>query len=305
LITFFTIPKPFEGHTAVIQRNAIQSWIKAVPACEIILCGDDPGISEIAREFDLKHIAAIERNSFGTPLLNSAFHQAQQFSQNPYICYINTDIIMVSDITRAITMIPFKEFLMIGRRWDMDIADPIDFSTPDWKARLEKERADHGTLEPPNAMDYFAFPRGTIGDIPPFAVGRPGWDNWLIYHVRAERNPVVDATQAVTIIHQNHGYNHVPLRRGNAWEGPEGDRNIDLAGGRDKVFTLHDATWVLSQRGLKRALSPDHLKRILPALASLYPRARGLINGITTIISLPKRISASLIRRLNMLFGKQ
>lgn len=305
MLTFFTIPKPFEGHTAIIQRNAIQSWIEAVPACEIILCGDDAGVSEVAREFSLKHVATIERNSFGTPLLNSAFHQARQFSQNPYLCYINTDIIMVSDITKAITMIPFKEFLMIGQRWNMDIEDPIEFSAPDWKARLEEERADRGILEPPTAMDYFVFSRGTIGDIPPFAVGRPGWDNWFIYHVRAEKKPVIDATQTVTIIHQNHGYSHVPLRRGHAWEGPEGDRNIDLAGGRDNVFTLHDATWILTRQGLKKAMTPDHLRRIMPALSILYPRTRMLTSLLATIISLPGRISAAFLRRLNMLLRKQ
>jgi hypothetical protein len=305
LLTFFTIPKPFEGHAAVIQRNAIQSWIKAVPDCEVVLCGDEAGVSDVAREFSLKHIAAVERNSFGTPLLNSAFHLVQQLCLDPFICYINTDIIMVSDITKAIAMIPFPKFLMIGQRWDLDIEDLIDFSSPDWSARLEKERADRGTLQAPNAMDYFVFPRGTIGDIPPFAVGRPGWDNWIIYHARAERKPVIDATQAVKIIHQNHGYNHIPLRRGNAWEGPEGDRNRELVGGQARIFTLHDATWVLSERGLRRSWSPDHLKRLLPAISALYPRTRRLINGMTAIISLPGRVSASLKHRLRMLFSKR
>jgi len=27
-------------------------------------------------------------------------------------------------------------------------------------------------------IDYFVYPKGIMGDIPPFAVGRPGWDIW-------------------------------------------------------------------------------------------------------------------------------
>ena len=53
MITIFTIPKPFKGHINTIQRNAIQSWMQLKPECEIILFGDDYGVSDIAKEFGL------------------------------------------------------------------------------------------------------------------------------------------------------------------------------------------------------------------------------------------------------------
>jgi len=37
MLTLFTIPKAFQGHTGVIQRNAIRSWTLLRPECEIIL----------------------------------------------------------------------------------------------------------------------------------------------------------------------------------------------------------------------------------------------------------------------------
>ncbi len=37
VFTLFTIPKAFHGHTDVIQRNAINSWIRLHLGCEIIL----------------------------------------------------------------------------------------------------------------------------------------------------------------------------------------------------------------------------------------------------------------------------
>lgn len=302
MLTFFTIPKAFEGHTALIQLNAIRSWMKASPSCEIILCGDDPGVEDAAREHSLTHLPGIQRNAYGTPLLNSAFDLVQQTARHRYVCYINTDIILTTDLASTLAMIPFERFLMVGQRWDMDVRASIDFGVHDWMRRLQEDARSHGSLHPPTGSDYFAFPRGTIGDLPAFAVGRPGWDNWFIYHARALGLPVIDATGAVTIIHQNHGYTHVPGKRENAWEGPEGDLNRELMGGRETVFTIHDATWLLGGRGLKRALSSAHLKRILPAMSALHPRFRMIHGGFAFLLSLPGRASAALFHRLSRVF---
>ena len=38
----------------------------------------------------------------------------------------------------------------------------------------------HGTLDLGSGSDYFVFPRTTDFGIPSFAVGRPGWDNWMM-----------------------------------------------------------------------------------------------------------------------------
>ena len=76
------------------------------------------------------------------------------------------------------------------------------------------------------------------------------WDNWLIRRARELDIPVVDITPVVTVVHQNHDYGHIPQGRGDAWEGPEADTNRALAGGERGVFTLMDATHVLSPTGL-------------------------------------------------------
>ena len=80
-------------------------------------------------------------------------------------------------------------------------------------------------------MDYFVFPKNAgLHELPAFAVGRPAWDNWLVYQAPRRRIPVIDATQATTVFHQNHGYAHVPDLSGDKWGGPEPDSNRRLAG---------------------------------------------------------------------------
>ena len=41
-VTIFAIPKTFEGHIGIIQRNAIRSWAQ-LAGIEILLLGDEPG----------------------------------------------------------------------------------------------------------------------------------------------------------------------------------------------------------------------------------------------------------------------
>ena len=71
MLTIFATPKPFRGHFAVIQRNAIRSWTLLRPACEVILMGDEEGTAEIASEFSLRHIPDIGCNAYGTPLVSA------------------------------------------------------------------------------------------------------------------------------------------------------------------------------------------------------------------------------------------
>ncbi len=272
MLTIFTIPKPFQGHIAVIQRNAIKSWLLLQPTCEVILCGDDPGTAETAQEFGVKHIQDIAINDYGTPLLDDAFNRVQQIARNRFICYANADIIFFSDLMSALTLLPMSQFLMVGQRWDIDIIAPIDFDKPDWEQRFKIHLAHHGKLQRIDYIDYFVFPKNTIGDLPKFAVGRPGWDNWMIYSARRLQIPVVDATQFVTAAHQNHDYTHIPEGTGALWEGPEADRNRALAGGKRHRFYVTDATHKLTERGVSKAIDDQYLERRASAQSRLDER---------------------------------
>jgi hypothetical protein len=264
MLTIFSIPKPFQGHIGIIQENAIASWVRLRPACEIILCGDEPGIAEVATRFKVRHLPDIARNEYGTPFLDSAFDLAEQEASFPLMCYVNTDIILLDEFIKAVRRVRSRRFLMVGQRYDVDLTSPWNYEQPDWENSLRSYVADHGILHPPMGSDYFIFPKGdAIGKLPAFAVGRPGWDNWLIYHARQLRVPVIDATKAVTVIHQNHGYSHVPNPRDDGWEGPEADWNRQLVGSEDRIFTLLDATHLLTCDRLLPALGQEHLQRRL------------------------------------------
>jgi hypothetical protein len=261
MLTIFTVPKPFRGHIGIIQRNAVRSWLLLRPACEIILLGNDCGTKEVAEEFGIQNIPDIARNEYGTPLVSSAFQLAENAARHTLLCYINADIILFDDFMEAVKSVARRKrrFLMVGQRWDLEVTDPLDFSEG-WQLELREKILNSADMHPPTGIDYFVFPRGAIRKIPPFALGRTVWDNWLLYRARSRGVPLIDATQAVMAVHQNHDYSHLRNGVDEAWTGVEAQRNLSLAGGYEHVYTLQDATLLLTGDGLVPA-HPLHPQR--------------------------------------------
>jgi hypothetical protein len=241
-LTIFTAPKPFtDAHINVIQRNALATWTR-LPDVEVLLIGEEAGMAEAAREFGLHHLPNVRRNETGTPLVSSIFALARQAGSSPLLAYVNADVLLLPDfVAAARTMAAQAErFLLVSQRWDLDVTEPLEFSDG-WQNRLRSAVHGRGRLHPPAGSDYFVFPRECFTDIPDFAIGRAGWDNWMIYEARRQKWPVVDATHDVTIIHQSHDYRHLPGGQPH-YKLPESGENIRLAGGREMTrFTLLDA----------------------------------------------------------------
>ena len=271
VLTIFAAPKPFRGKTALIQRNAIRSWMRLRPACEIILLGDEEGIAETAAEYGLRHIPDVARTHLGTPLIRDLFNQAQQASARNLFCYVNSDIVLMSDFMRAIqrTVGRKSRFLLVGHRWNVDVTEAIGFE-PDWEEQLRQLVTTHGELAGPTSIDFFVFSRGVLGEIPPFVVGRPRWDNWMLYRARSLRVPLIDATPVVMAVHQNHDYSHHPQGKDGTRHGDEALINDQLAG--DTLhFSIDHATYLLTPKRLRRTYDLDHLLRHCEILPLLYP----------------------------------
>jgi hypothetical protein len=230
MLTIFALPKPFQDQVGQIQRNAIRSWKRLDSGVQIILCGNEPGIAEVAVEFGVDHIPEIARNEFGTPLLHSAFRDAQAAARHDIVCYANADLIFCPDLIEGLDRVSSAErrFLVVGRSWDLDIEEELVPFDDGCEADLRRRVAAEGVARGIWWIDFFVFPLHSIGPIPPFAVGRPGWDNWMIWSARRLRFPVIDLSPSTLVIHQKHDYAHVKGARGPRWVGPEGDANKAL-----------------------------------------------------------------------------
>lgn len=251
-LTIFATPKEFDGLHGIIQLNAIRSWREVHPEAEILVVGDEPGVERVAGGVEARHVADVERNELGTPLVSDMFRQAAQMASNDLLVYSNADMLYLSGLGTAARMAAeeFSSFLLCGYRVDLWVREQVDFSEPDWKASLRRRAEQEGVRHGPTGLDYFVFPRGLFRDLPRFAVGRPGWDNFLVYSARRRSIPVVDATEVVEALHQNHDYSHHPDGRRGVLRGAEARRSRRLAGRGAYYLDLRDTTHRMADDGI-------------------------------------------------------
>ena len=245
-LTIFSAPKPFtHPHIATIQRNAIRSWQLLGDEVDVLLLGEEEGLADAAAGLGVRHISQIKRNENGTPLISSMLQTVRANSDAGVLVLINADIILLPGFVESVHQVEHQaeRFLIIGHRWDLDVPQLLEFG-PGWDSQMKLRIQTDGKLHKSKGSDYFAFKRDQFEEYPDFAIGRAGWDNWTIYHARAQGWAVVDATHDIAIIHQTHDYHHLP---GGIihYTLPESDENLRLAGGKRFIFTLLDANKVL------------------------------------------------------------
>jgi hypothetical protein len=256
MLTIFALPKPFKGHFGIIQRNSISQWARLSPKPEILLFGDEEGTAEIAQEFGLRHIPEVQRNHSGTPLLNDLFEKAHRLASNNILCYVNADIMLLSAFMEAAQRVAskFDRYLMVGRRMNVNLDEPAIYESAELEPRLLDLVSREGQLAGPEWIDYFVFPRGPFSTIPAFAIGRPRWDNWMLWKTRKLNAALVDATEVLRAVHQNHDYSHHPQGLIGVLGGEEGNENRRLAG--HGYCTIEDATYKLTADGIKSYRRP-------------------------------------------------
>ena len=247
MLTIFAIPKPFRGHIGMIQRNAIRSWTLLCPRPQIMLFGNEEGVAEVALEFELQHVPAVSCNEFGTPLLSDVFRLAGRLAENPTQCYVNADIVVRGDFTKAVGMTSSKleRFLIVTKRINLDVMEAMDFSDG-WEQTLKEKVAAKGVPDSHRAIDIFAFSEGIYAELPPFAIGRMWFDQWLIKAAVMAHAPVVDVSLVAPVVHQNHEYAHTGGRE-EIFDSEEGRRNFRFYQAAPHSFTLLSATHELTR----------------------------------------------------------
>jgi hypothetical protein len=296
LLTIFSAPKPFTSpHINLIQRNALQSWRALGPEVEVFLVGEEEGLTAAACDYGIPVLTPVRRNEAGTPLVSSIFELARQACNSPFLLYVNADVLLLPDLIAAARQISSRveHFLLIGQRWDLDVQQPLFFGSG-WDRALRAMIQERGRLHLPAGSDYFLFPRQLFTEMPDFAIGRAGWDNWMIYHARRQNWCVIDGTPSVMVIHQDHDYSHLPGGKPH-YTIRESQQNEAMAGGSANLYMVLDSdqqlvnghlqapklTFIRALRRAEIALTPTDGSRRGGRwwLARRYRRLRRRITG--------------------------
>jgi hypothetical protein len=273
MITFFTTAKAFREQNAITQRNALACWRALDPDAEVLLIGEEDGAREAAEETGARLIPQVERNAFGTPLIPSLFAIAEREAKHDLLVFSNADILFTRRLPESMRLLAERRrpFLLIGRRRDLGVPRPLDFSAGGGEDALVQAVREKGALGVKAALDYFGFQRGMLMEpraalrFPPLVIGRPGWDNFTVFWARVQGMDVVNGSDYVPAIHQKHDYRHHAQGKEGVYGGAEARKNFHQTGTERYVFTTLDATYRLDPAG-----------RVRPLIAPIFWRRRAV-----------------------------
>lgn len=304
MITFFTTAKDFVGTTKVAQLNAIKSWKISHEQVEIILFGDSEGASQISEELKLIYIPDIKTSSQGTPFIDDMFEKASDLANNEICCFINADIILYSNFIQSLVYIHKlleNNYLVVGQRQNINLDKEIDFNT-DWKSEIDKLVVRTGTIYPfkESGSDFFAFPKCQYqkGDIPDLMVGRAGWDLWMIYNGRVKGFKVIDLSETLMIVHQNHDYSHRKVEFDNYNRDEESLSNYKKLPVKERyLYTLPACNYVFKNQKLERNFARGNIRMFFMyeiRIRKSNPFVKVLVDNINLITDMKQKLTHNL-----------
>jgi hypothetical protein len=247
----------------------------------------------------------LEKNQFGVPVLKSMYAWAKRMCPHATTyTYVNGDILLHKNFVKTLDAVVDhfrnnERFMVVGRRTNVDwahnisLADYSDFQSPQSRPFIKNNTNTTISLKSLTTMassqtkfDYKGhFRRGKVFEayaedyftvsnnfdwsaIPPFVIGRPGYDNWLVdhgYHSHPNIH-VVDASSSILAIHMTDSDGN------QAWGGKKLDsKNVYYNYKFAKNQFDHGTTWhahycsvPLINKTTKRNVGVKLLKRNLP-----------------------------------------
>lgn len=231
MLTLFTTPKPFRGDIGRIQRNAIRSWLALSPSPQVLVIGEGEGVAENCNELGVVHIPEVATAASGVPLLTGLFERARAESRNEILGYVNADIILTSDLPKAIDEVRavFSQAVLICAPVNVPFKGDLDTKENNWEGAIRSLVAEVGAPPTRKGADLFVYPKDFYDRVPRLAIGRGGFDNWLIWRAILSGLPAVEITHRVLAIHQDHS---ASMHAGNPVVGDDASRNLELVGWR-------------------------------------------------------------------------
>lgn len=220
-----------------IQRWAANSWIRLQPKPEVIIFGDDKGSKELCEEFGFIYIPDVNKTEHGTPVLKDIILRVDSLASYDNIALVSGDIILFNDVISTLQTVRnrLSDFCIVSHRKDANLQE-LDFSNPEWE-QIAKQNLSPSLR---TSGDFFLYPKGfwqNLSDFPPIVTGRGYADSFLFWSA-SNRGALVEATEALTLVHPNHDHPHVP--EGN----PEFEYNAQIVNTRSAG--LDHANWILN-----------------------------------------------------------
>jgi len=224
----------------LVQAVAVMSWLDVDPAAQLLLFGTEDTCAAFLELPELKRagparVTCSKLRCFreGAPRLDCVFGDAVAASTSDVLMYANADVVVFSDILRAIAHVKARaaNFFVVAKRFDLNITralratlrsaaleggTPLDSNAAatGWLQHLTADVRGSAVSHAREGIDIMAFPRATPPRVPPFLVGRVQWDNWML--LQAISMPTVlsvEVSSVALVVHLNHGQYKASARK--------------------------------------------------------------------------------------------
>ena len=205
--TIITTPKPLgiPGNRMAFE-NAIRSWTRLSPRPEILVIG---GNRELIEKEGGRWVGGVRSSVQGRPYFDHFISEAEVLAANDIIMYSTDHLILTSGLISAVKSVSETfpgNFVIIGKRWGLDVQAPINFSDHNWESILWDRVIKTNSLGSNAAKDYLIFRRPFGLPIPNFIMGYEWYDTWLVWAALQAGYPVIDASDAISVVHQSHTF---------------------------------------------------------------------------------------------------
>jgi len=259
MLTFLSTPKPFTGpfgeKNLLAFRNAVGSWRRLESIPQILMFGGDP---EIIKAEGCKWLTGFPTSPENRPLFNSFVRIGEELGEFDLMMYVTDHLILTQDFIPAVRRAfeRFDQAVVTGRRWDVKIDKPIPFEHPDWRNIIRQHTLKEGGCGSTGTKDYIIWKKPFPVKIPPFILGFPWYDTWMVVAAQRAGIPVVNASKAIFAIHADHTFPFQGGIKGREIT-PGTAHNRKLAEGMEGLGLTTQMGWIMDHNKICRKGEPD------------------------------------------------
>jgi len=260
MLTIGTTPRPLEN---TANRSgfeaAVKSWMKLEPTPQVLVFGNYP---KVIGDLGATMVENFDHEPDGRPYFNSFVAKTEELAIHPFVMYITDHLIVLPGLMEALGEVAgqLDQFLMMGMRWTGNVV-PIDFSNNDWWKPIAGRIGDITKTGNVGAKDWLVWRKPWPQPIPPFIMGMPWYDTWMVVEAQKRMIPRIDATAVIKTVHPPHGFPFVGGIVGREKD-PRCEANRVLAEGCAHKGHITDSELVLVELNghLELKLRSDHGK---------------------------------------------
>ncbi|KAL3873608.1 hypothetical protein ACJMK2_036704 [Sinanodonta woodiana] len=219
-----------------INNNTLYNWRK-LSGVNLVVFTNDAKVKYYSKKAGWSVLPILTTVAGDAPVLKQMFHTVQQQFKTDFYGYSNGDLLFEEGLYKTLQKIACqmnetirtKPILIVGKRTNID-AEILNSGVVSSGQKMQEYAMSFGNLFHADALDFFitntVFP---WQDFLPLAIGRRGYDNWVVSVARYHNSTVIDVTDSVLALHQT-------LRERGNFEGlnkPFNNYNLDMIASQD------------------------------------------------------------------------